>query len=339
MATVQVKGGLFYPHRPQMHNLIPSYSNMLIDAAGEKAAFIVQAPRTGTIDRVVWRTGTVTTGGTVDVRLETVDAATGRPSGTLWGTNTNLNVDVADTDDAKIFESVLTAGATVTQGDFLGVVIQLVATGNMNIRGMDVPGGSHCPHTITFTGTWAKQSDSPVVALGYNDGTFPPMANCFPAATVEDNAFNTGTTPDEVGIKFKPVFRMLPLGFWHPFTITASPSEYEMRLYDSANNIITSKTVDTDMDRATSPWMVITYRFPDFSTWLENDSFYRLTMLPLTVNSNNWLGFTILNAAYRTTFGLANDIYGTERTNAGAWTDTQTKLPYLGLVLDQIEVT
>jgi len=63
--------------------------NRIIDAAGEKVAFIFEAPKTGTIDRLLFRTLGVTSGATVDVRLETIDASNGHPSGTLWGTDTN----------------------------------------------------------------------------------------------------------------------------------------------------------------------------------------------------------------------------------------------------------
>lgn len=41
-------------------------NSMLIDAAGEKAAYIIAAPKAGTIDKVGFRTGVVTTGAWTD---------------------------------------------------------------------------------------------------------------------------------------------------------------------------------------------------------------------------------------------------------------------------------
>ena len=63
--------------------------NRTSEAANEQAAGVFQAPFTGTIDKVIFATGTVATGGTVDVRLETVSIANGDPTGTLLGTNSN----------------------------------------------------------------------------------------------------------------------------------------------------------------------------------------------------------------------------------------------------------
>jgi hypothetical protein len=48
-------------------------------SVSDKCAYVFRAPKSGTISKVGFRTGTVGTGGTVDVRLETVSATDGNP--------------------------------------------------------------------------------------------------------------------------------------------------------------------------------------------------------------------------------------------------------------------
>ena len=89
-------------------------TDFLLDAAGEIAGFVFRAPKAGEIDQIHFRTGTVTTGDDLDVRLETVDAANGDPTGTLADTNSNATQAVGNGDDDTWFAVSLTASATVT---------------------------------------------------------------------------------------------------------------------------------------------------------------------------------------------------------------------------------
>lgn len=51
----------------------------------DKVAFVLQAPKTGTLARVAFLTGTVTSAATIGLRIETVSATSGGvPSGTLY---------------------------------------------------------------------------------------------------------------------------------------------------------------------------------------------------------------------------------------------------------------
>jgi hypothetical protein len=63
-------------------SIVSSFVSRLIDATGEKYAAIIQIPKTGTISKIGFRTGTVTTSQTLRGGIETVDAATGAPTGT-----------------------------------------------------------------------------------------------------------------------------------------------------------------------------------------------------------------------------------------------------------------
>src|SRR5688572_2287311 len=92
-------GGFFYPRMIGATGAVAPVVSLTLDASGEKIGWVLQAAATGAIDAIWFRTGTVTTGDTVDVRIETVDPSTGLPTGTLWSANTNVSVVIANGDD------------------------------------------------------------------------------------------------------------------------------------------------------------------------------------------------------------------------------------------------
>jgi hypothetical protein len=143
-------------------DVVPIFVN-----AGEYA-YIFRAPKTGTITKVGFRTVTVITGATVDVRLETVSATDGHPTGSLVGTNANASQVIADTNDNVFFTVTLTAGASVTAGDVLAVVVVAPATGSLQEIG---PGG--------FSFELAESVDffviDPLILFPYTDTYVPPI--------------------------------------------------------------------------------------------------------------------------------------------------------------------
>src|SRR5688572_2948852 len=99
MALVTVPPFLYPTPPPLATTQPPAYGVLLdIDATLEKAGFVFCPPKTGSIRKVGFRTGTVVSGGAndLDVRIETV-ASTGLPSGTLQTTNSNIAQDIANT--------------------------------------------------------------------------------------------------------------------------------------------------------------------------------------------------------------------------------------------------
>lgn len=73
-----------------------AYGSYLLDADGEKLAFVLPAPKTGNLAQVGFRTMIVTTGDTLKVSFQGVDEATGDPDGTPDQYRTTV---IADGDD------------------------------------------------------------------------------------------------------------------------------------------------------------------------------------------------------------------------------------------------
>ena len=229
-----------------------TYSTNIIDAVGEKSGHIFQAPKTGTIDRVCFRTSTVTTGDTVDVRLETV-GSDGMPSGTLVGTNTNASKAILTTDDNVWFEVTLTAGASVTKGQHIAIVVVMGAGGgNVQISRVVPTLGSNGgrAYTALYTGaSWAiQQSSAPIGAVRYSDGTYPYTPNLYPHSAQTSASYNNGVSGDEHYNRIVLPFTCKIGGIWH-HSSSANPGDYTMSLYTvsgTTGTLLEAKSIDGD---------------------------------------------------------------------------------------------
>ena len=65
------RAGMSFPSIPNQISTSPGFTTtqLLIDGASEKAANIFRVSKTGTVNKILWATRTVTTGATLDVRL------------------------------------------------------------------------------------------------------------------------------------------------------------------------------------------------------------------------------------------------------------------------------
>lgn len=315
---------------------IATLGSNLIDANGEKAAAVFQAPKAGTIDRVCFRTALVTTGDTVDVRLETV-GADGNPSGTLVGTNTNASQVINATDDNVWFEVTLTAGAVVTAGQLIAIVVALPASGAvgvMNIARYRAPNGPGLPFTTLFTGTWSKLSGyRPIAAVRYNDGSYPSIVGVLPLSAYTANAYNSGSSPDERGNKITLPVACKVIGAW--FVSSASAvGDYSIKLYNVSDTLLTSATLDGDAQFPVAGG--VGYVYFDAEVTLAASDVVRLTKLPTTVTNTDLFSITAgTNAAAALPGGTA--VVRTTRTDAGAWTDTSGQQHLIGLIVSALD--
>ena len=153
-------------------------SVVAINSASDKAAHIIQAVKTGTVAAVQWATGIVTTGCTLDIRLETVDPVTGYPTGTLAsaGADGPQAVVVANRNTSLV--TPLGTPVSVNQGDILAIVIANPPASpcSKQIRYVNVADISHVvfPYGATFTfGAWTKSTLlGPQAGLQYQDGSY-----------------------------------------------------------------------------------------------------------------------------------------------------------------------
>lgn len=307
------------------------YTTLVIDAAGETVGFIVRAPKAGTISKIAYRVVGVTTPGNADVRLETVDLATGDPSGTLWAANTNATQAISTANIA--YTTTLTAGAVVAQGNLLAVSI-VNATGNYQIAAVTntMRGDGGFPYADHYTGAWTKQIFQPVVACEYNDGSYAPMLGTLPPGINNTVTYNTGTTPDEGGMLFTA-----PVGFrvcgW--YAAADFDGDCEIVLYDSNNNVLATCALDKDVRSNTAAGTLVG-RFSSQITLTAGAS-YRLIIKPTTATSLTFYFLDVASAALMDCFSAGSSWLYTSRTDAGAWSETTTRFLPMGLMCDGID--
>lgn len=314
----------------------------LIDAADEVACFIM-AVKAGNIVAVHWPTATVTTGGTLDVRLETVDTANGQPSGTLWGTTTNGAQVVVSTDDNVWFRTALTLAAAVNAGDIVAVVIAnpTVSFANMNIKeGLAIYSGSlRLPYGANPLRSNLNIAP-PAIHLEYDDGSLLAAPNVIPFART-GLALNTGTNPDEAALLFTPAFPGRVVG-WEAVLTVAASADYRVALYASGNNTpLLTKSMDADVKAAATAGVY--GAFFTGTQVLTVGTIYRLAIVPTTANSVTIQYFDGPTAASITNFFgntvgySARNRSGTSDPDSAAWSDTTTRVPAIVPIIDQLD--
>lgn len=334
MALQTIQGGILFPTRPpHLAAAIAFGNNLVIDANDEKAAFIFMAPKTGTVSKIWFRTATVTTGDTVDVRLETVDATTGAPSGTLFAANTNGSQSILLTDDNTVFVTTLTATASVTKGDLLTIVVALpsVAVGNMVIAAISGAAMAlEYPYSALYTGTWAKGTNICCCALEYNDGSYAHVEGVFPFSAVANTAFNSGSTPDERGNMFQVPFPCRVTGFWLWADLDGN---CDIVLYDSdGTTALLTKSLDLDNRPVTTNARQV-YPFNSTANLSANTN-YRIVLKPTSATSVTLQEFTVNAAAVMDAHSGGQNVHLTTRVDAGSWTQTTTQRAMIGVALD-----
>lgn len=191
-----------------------------LDGASDAAMWAGDSPATGNLTAVHFRTGVVSvTSGPLnfDVRIETV--ADGRPTGTLFGTNTNATVSIATTDDNIWISATLTAAASVTRGSPFAIVIKAPGAGTFSVIIAGVPPNSG---TTPVSANWPVAGadtdgngtyDSMVVAsapciVANIGGTLHQLEGCAPWDSLAISNFNSGSSPDEKALRYnEPVPR------------------------------------------------------------------------------------------------------------------------------------
>lgn len=326
-----------------------SLANILLDAGDEVASAAIRIPRDGTIVRAHFRTNTVTTGATVDVRMETV--VNGEPSGTLFGTNTNIAKVIADGDDNVWHRTdALTGSATVVAGDLvaLSVVNPSVSPGTLNIAGSSnaaFSGRVGWPHCFGPTRATKINDQNPVCALEYDDGSFAIPTGSFPIYTaVTAVALNTGTNPDEAAVYFTALGKMRVIG-WQAAMALAADANYRVNLYENGNNTpLLTKEYDGDAKSTTSARHV-SELFDDVYT-LTSGTIYRLGFVPLTANSVT-MRYIEVNSSYpllldevsgRSTMHYSSrNRAGTTDPDTEAWSQVANRRLLAGLIIDQVD--
>ena len=298
-------------------------------AAG-KVGFIFRAPKTGSIDRLVWYAGTATGSPTVDVRLETVSGAS--PSGTLFGTNTNIVTGTVASNTE--YESTLTSAASVTRGQLVGLALAYASGTSIGI-GVDSSWSqvysSHNYPQINTAGTWSIVGSRNMRALlRYSDATyFSPNIEGVSYGTSSLSSFFTS---GERGIRFRLPYAARIAGFWMNFDVR---NDITVNLYADATApggtaLLAKQITSASLVQAGGA----NQHFFDASLTLSANTWYRL-VTAFTGATGTRFSLVSYGSSDRRN-AIVKDQYYTE-SSGGSWVDTTTQCPPIGVVLDGLD--
>lgn len=294
-----------------------------------------------TVTKVGIICSTLTTAGAnaLTLAIETVSTADGRPSG-LWATNTSGTVTPAANGH---WEATLTASATINRGDVYAITIKENGTDSDWVadfpglvgssQGAAFPYGCQSSDGTAWSSTFGNNTILPSFTL-YSGSSYYHLFRTEPFQSSSSYSFDSGTTPDEIGLKFVANAPWRVCGAHFLGRINIDP--IAVRLLDGANNILLTKNVDANQQVASNGNIIIPF---DSSVTLTAGSTYRLTLLPSTTGTDSVLTYaTVPSAGLMSATEMGAGWHSTKRTDAGAWTDTTTEVPALGIIVDGIDI-
>jgi hypothetical protein len=352
MAITALGSRIYYGGPPNAPGGALALSGTTLNAAGDKAAFVFQCPKAGTLDWFEWRTASVTNVPDNGVRMsfQDVSATTGVPDDGV----DQFFVHAAGTLAAATWQvpsgpitSDGTGGGvkrTVTQGQWLAAVIDyssFATSDSFQVATVSSSTGTPPDNNLYYcdgsSGTYAKaMGDWCVFALRYSDGTYANFdMQVLPASAVTNTSFNSGSAADERALRFQVPVAMRILGVTARCDINAG-GDVDWILYDSSSNVLASVSVDGDISGQVID--VGHYLFTA-SYDLAANTTYRLSMKPTTATSGSLQDITVNNNANLQAMPGGIQWYGSTRVDGGAWTDSTTTRPLIGLIIDGIDVS
>lgn len=334
--TAQTLGPVIVPRQPWNAIGILNYVNVLIDSAPEEVDMVFQIPKTGTISKIWFRTGVVTTGDTLKVGIYTVDPATGLATTTAYGGMVAGTVLlVASTDNNKAIPVTLGTACSATKGDPpVAVRIQYnsYVAGNLNIQLMAGGGGTAqiFPYICVDQGSGLGKTTSwtPLLLLEYSDGTFPCVVGAYPWVTgLATTSIHLNSTPDELALRFSiPVPSRLS-----GFSVHGGQgNDADFVCYGD-----TTVTLSHDGEFVSTT----AARSQDYSMsgpTLAANTVHRMAVKATeATNTVSVVVGEVPSAAAMEAADGGAEFYLSERNDAGTWTDTTTKRPLISLHLDQ----
>ena len=336
---------------------VPAYSStasptqFTINTLNDYLATITIAEEDATITGVngyVDLTTSAGSSGTIRVGLQGV-STTGVPNGTWlgWG---DFTVNTTNFPNFSNKQWTFTTNATITRGQYYAIVYQATtgtfgASDNVRFyiyRGTSIGSASKAfPYTIGQTGgvLGSKSTTANIPLMSCQTST---REYGFPWSGGTATAFNSGATPNEVGIKFN-----LPASVATSFKVsgvtmvvgpTNSAATWDLKLYDSSNTVLQSASFTNTAAYNTNSLFPRTYYFQNSSlTALSPNTDYRITVTA-TSASLGALAYVKLGGGWAVSNALipGGKFHWTERNSPAAFTDDVNAMMSMQLIVDDL---
>jgi hypothetical protein len=349
MSLVDVAGHVLVPGFLARNVTIPYTVYATLDANGELCGAIIRIPRTGTLAKIGVRVRSVSVADAIKVSLQTVDDATGRPTGTLYAANATGIIESPGALTTYWASLNSGTGVSVTKNDLVAIVIEFnsYVSGNLAIDyGIGMPaaviGNPYCYSYLG--GTWSLSVAAiPNFGLEYlvdAAGVIVPVFGCLPGAYGNVGRYNSTSNPNRRGLRFQFPFACRAIGAWATVDLDGPAT---LSLYGSDGfTILDTATLDPDVRGSTGAamyyWLFTSPLSPT------KDANYRLALLPASETNVGLSYFDLTDdgavAAMAGSDGGINWHYTASNgvpDEEADWTQTLTRRPMMGLILDQLD--
>lgn len=345
MALTQIRGGLFLPWL----YLYPNFAtHVSLTASGHKWAWIFRCPKTGLLRGFGHWVGSITSlnaASKMRYSFQNVNGANGFPDGVQdqWQDVLGASISASTWLDISPLTDTGDSGGNrreVTKGDLLAAVVEYETFNTSDIYDFlkaDLATSSLAlafPYHVEDTGSgYAKQARASFFALKYTDGSYEPVSpDLFPVTSLNQDSFNSGSTPDEIGIKIVPPFPAKASGFWSRIS-ASSGRAWDVILYDEDDVELDSLSLNYDILSSGS----MQFHYFSAEIALEINKTYRLAVKPTTTNSIQLFRLDLPGAAHMDGLSGGSAVVKTYRTNGGAWSQNTAQRPFLALALSHFE--
>lgn len=311
-------------------------------ASTTRLAWVFQAPRAGTLEFAEWYAGYAGGAAAVKVSFQDVDAS-GNPDGVdayrVIGTpSTGWQIQQLTSDG--------TSGGskkTVTLGQWVALVFEWDSTqsGFYELHGLrndfntTLQGGCYA---LTYTGTWNRTTGQGIwanFAVRYTDGNYyPVVGTVMPLTAPFTDTYNAGSAPDERGMRLVVGVGVRVIGAWFLGTLSGNA---DLVVYDGdGSTVLASRALVPGYGPEAS---FRRYREVQYtaSAALSAGPVYRLVLKPTSGSNVALDGVTVNSAALLDAYPCRATWHYTARTDAGAWSETATKRPFMGLIVDAVD--
>jgi hypothetical protein len=315
-----------------------NHAGAALDGTTVKRALIFQIPATGTLDKIVFRTGSFATPQTLRVSVQNL-GGDGLPDGTYYGSSSYE--DQASPGATTTYTITLTTPATgATKGDFKAVVIEWAGSPGAGQVLISSGVAQGFPTGLSHNGSvWSYQQGNVLLAsVGYSSTYYNIGRSAISAVTTGTfKSDSTGTVPsgDERGNKFVCPATMRVIGAWFQGggNTGTSAANYDIVLYETdATTVRASVSLDGDYGGVGAILRQVYFASP---YTLAAGSTYYITLKPTQSSANCALIHdTVMNLASLpggTAWSMATCV------NSGTWSESTDYVARIGLIVDKID--
>lgn len=324
-----------------------------IDATGEKLAFVGRfwhpSGSTKNIRRVQFRFSTIVKAGGsgLTVSLQNVNAAAGppgQPDETQDQTVAIANGDAGFASSQWYRTNTLSADRSVAIGEELAVVLEYDGSGRLGSdsvtltaisitsTGLPLTLGSTFGVLKTAGWTLVQTTSHPIMLLECDDGTFGILDGCVAVSAVGSTNLQSDTTPDEIAIKLSPTFDARIDALYCFVLANNTGSNYNLILYDSGGTAL--ETISQNPFQIASLVNAHTALCPIAPRILTAGGTYYVAVKPTQDTQNVTVYHIDVNdAAHWAVNNMVIPGTYVQRTDAGSWSETTTRMPMMGVRL------